>query len=282
MTYVSDEASIESGQPVELYEFIGPDAVANVYRYTSADADVTFDPGDGGGSRTFTAIGIKRSNVQLDQTGKAPSITVTTPVDAQLAVDYVFQVAPQELYLTIFRAHIGVGTEEVVISWQGEVISWLAEENIAKFVIPNDLVARMSEEVPRVRYQPYCNNVLYDGLCGITRDGIRVYVPPGGVLSLTDTTVNVDVTARPDGWSEGGDIVHDATGETRMVLSQVGNVLTILYPFSPNVDVSDAVTLSLGCNHTLDHCVNKFQNQDNFNGMPFVLSQATTTTQSGD
>ena len=285
MTYRTDEESVESGAPIELYEFLGPDLAANTFRYTSADADVTFDPGGVGGARTFLAIPIKRTGVELAQEGSDPTVTVTVPADCTLAQKYVFQVAPPSLYLTIYRCHIGVGTEEVVISWQGDVISWYAEENLASFVVPNELVARVNQKVPRIKYQTYCNNVLYDGICGIPRSGDNIYAAIISVLNDTVVTVGTMGT-HPTGWADGGEIVHDATGEARMIINQFGDDLTILYPFSANVGASDAVTIAVGCDHSLNDCVNKFNqpdgNQDNFNGFHFLVSQTLNPTQSGD
>ncbi len=287
MSYESDEASVEDGAPIELYEFLGSDLAVNTFRYTSADADVTFDPGGVGGSRLFTAIPIKRTGVELSQQGTDPTVTVTLPADSDLAARYVFQVAPPTLYLTIYRCHIGVGTEEVVIEWEGDVISWFAEENLTSFVIPNELVARVNETVPRVKYQPYCNNVLYDTICAVSKTGDNIHATTISSFSADGRTVNVaSMGSNPSAWADGGEIIHDATGEARMILAQAGTALTIMYPFSVNVDTSEAVTLAVGCDHSLNDCVNKFEqpdgNQDNFTGMPFIITQALNPTQSGE
>lgn len=281
MTYVSDEASVESGEPTELYEFVGSDPTVNIFRYTSADADVTFDPGDGGGSRTFTAMPMKRTAVQLTPEGNDPSITVTLPADCQMAKRYIFQIAPPNLYMTMFRCHIGVGTEEVVVGWEGEVVSWGAKENLAEFVIPNDLVTRINERIPRIKYQRYCNNALYDSVCGIAKSGNNIQAATVSSFPTEKQVIVSTVGGQPNGYWDGGEVTHAATGETRMILTQIGTQLTMLFPFSTNVDTTEAVTLARGCNHSLSDC-RSFKpagrphgNIDKFTGFVFITSQQT-------
>lgn len=286
MTYVADESSVESGAPIELYEFIGSDPAVNTFRYTSADEDVTFDPGDGGGSRTFTALTIKRSGVELNPDGEDPSITVTVPTDSALASRYAFAVAPPDLYMTLFRCHIGVGSEEVITAWEGDVLSWKVDGHFASFVVPNELVARNEEVVPRIKYQRYCNNALYDDVCGETKTGSNVQAATVSSFPDEKTVVVSTVGGHSDGHWAGGEVTHDATGESRMIMTQVGTSLTIMYPFSTNVDTTEDVTLALGCDHSLNDCAQKFSqprgNQDNFTGFPFIVSQQTNSRQDGN
>jgi hypothetical protein len=282
MSYVTDEASVESGAPIELFEFIGSDPSVNTFRYTTADADVTFDPGDGGGSRTFYAIPMKRSGVVLKADGSDPSIVVTLPTDSALARRYVFQIAPPDLYLTVFRCHINVGTEEVITAWEGDVISWSVQGNLVEFTVPNDLAVRVEESIPKVKYQRYCNNSLYDAVCGVPKSGDNVLQT--SVASFPDekkVAVN-NVGGKPNGYWDGGEIRHDATGESRMILTHFAKHLTILYPFSANVDINETVTLARGCNHSLQDC-RTFNlpagNTDNFTGFALVSSQQTDSKQ---
>lgn len=282
MTYVSDEASVESGAAIELYEFIGSDLAVNTFRYTSADADVTFDPGDGGGSRTFSSIPMKRSGVTMTAEGDDPSIIVTVPADSLLAQRYIFQIAPPDLYMTLFRCHIGVGTEQVITAWEGNVISWSVQDNLAELVVPSDLAVRIQERIPRVKYQRYCNNTLYDSVCGIPKSGNNIQAATVSSFPTEKQVIVSTVGGQPNGYWDGGEIKHDATGEARMILSQIGTQLTMLYPFSANVDPAEAVTLARGCTHTLSDC-RTFNtprgNTNKFTGFAFVTSQETDSKQ---
>ena len=282
MTYVSDEASVESGAPIELYEFIGSDPAVNTFRYTSADADVTFDPGDGGGSRTFTALPMKRTGVIMSADGKDPSISVTVPADCLLSQRYIFQIAPPDLYMTLFRCHIGVGTEEVIVAWEGNVLSWGVKENLAQFVVPNELASRIEERIPRVKYQRYCNNSLYDSVCGVPKSGDNIQAATVDSFPSEKQVTVSTVGGQPNGFWDGGEVRHDATGEARMILVQFSTTLTLLYPFSANVDLTEGVTLARGCDHSLAGCLGfntPRGNADNFTGFAFITTQETDSEQ---
>lgn len=275
MTYATEEASEDSGGPIELYKFVG---TSNTYRYTSAENDVVFD--DGGGDETYTAVPIQRTDPVIKPDGGAPELSVSMSVNQGLVHAYVFQIAPPDLYLTVYRKHEGSAFN--IVLWEGEVMTWSVDGDIATCVVPNELTARVQEELPRARYQPYCNNVLYDAICTVPRAG-NDQATTITSFSGDGRTVNVaSMGARPNDWAHGGELTHDATGESRMVINHTGNALEILYPFSVDVEVSDAVTVYQGCDHTLNDCVNTFNNQDNFNGMPFIISQALNPTQDGE
>lgn len=284
MTYEQTESSIEDGDPIELYEFLGSGSVP-AFRYTSADEDVTFDAG--GGPELYTAIPIKRSDIKTRGDGQPPELVVTFPTDTTLAQRYVFQIPPRGLELNIYRLH---QTDNFSIRfWNGKIFSWAVKARLVNMRIPNDLLGRIREEIPKIRYQTQCNNVLYDDVCGVTRTG-NPFGIPHQIAPTTLNTISGDgrvltvstVGTWPDNHGDAGEIIHDDTGESRLILTQVGTTITILHPFSADVDTTETMTLQAGCDHSLDHCSNKFGNFDNFNGMPFLIPQALNPTQTGE
>lgn len=282
MTYAQDEASIEDGDPVEVFEFVGN---STTYRYTSAEENVSFD--SGAGTETFTSIPLRRSMVASDAIGGGPDMLVEVPVDTTLATEEVFQLGFRGLELTVWRVHRTTGFSSGI--WKGIVTSWNVKDRMISLKIPNKYVERMQEEIPRLQYQSYCNNVLFDGLCQLGRYNFTEpsFLDAGSGISadgktLTVTTLGLTFKYESDGWGTGGEIVHDATGARRMIIRHNNLTLLILRPFNSGVSNGDAVTVYAGCNHSLDHCVNKFLNPDNFNGMPFILSQSTVTTGGGN
>ena len=292
MTYAADEASQEGGDPIELYHFVGTN---NSYFYTSGESNFDFDtPPAGGGDDTYFATSIRRSNVGPDENGTASELSVILPYNAALCSEYVFQIAPPELRLTIYRVHRTSG--DYAIYWDGPVAGWNVKDREVIFRLTNDFMQRMNEKLPRASYQTFCNNVLFDSICGLARSDYREQTTISS-FSSGNKVVNVaSMGTRPNGWANGGDLVHDATGERRTILDHTGTALTVLWPFSAEVDVSEAVTVHAGCNHSLDHCVNKFNvnpraragggfyqgNEDRFNGMRFLVSQGVSPTQVGD
>lgn len=278
MTYAQDEASLEDGDPVELYEFIG---TSQTFFYTSAEEDVDFDSGSG--VNTYFAIPIKRSEISA-KGEDSREISVTLPIDTQLAERFVFQIAPSTLELRLFRLHRTSGFSSPF--WSGPIMGWSVKERLIALRVVDPVLARINDEVPKLKYQQLCNHVLYDGICSIPPALFQAsgLIALGGI-SGDGRTINLTpgtMAPNPDGWANGGLLTHQTTGESRMILTHVGDTLTILWPFSTNVNVGDNMIVNAGCDHTIATCVNKFNNADNFTGMPFLISQALNPTQGGE
>jgi len=278
MTYAQDEASLQDGDPVELYEFV---AANQTFRYTSSGVNIDFDPGSG--LQTFFPIPIKRSPVTAKGQDNQ-ELSVTIPIDTSLAERFVFQIAPSQLELTVYRLHQTSGFSSVF--WRGPVMGWSVKERVISIRVPDRLLSRINEEVPKIKYQQLCNNVLYDGICSIPPALFQAIgaITAAGISGdgRTITLASGTMAPSPDGWADGGLLTHQATGESRLIITHVGDVLTVLWPFSTSVAPLDNMVVNAGCDHSIATCVNKFSNEDNFNGMPFVLSQALNQTQSGD
>lgn len=279
MTYATDEASRESSNPIELYRFVGPLAT---YRRVSGNKDVDFNNGVDG-LQTFTATPMSRSNLVLAPDGNAPEMTVIIPTSDAISLAYVFQVAPQELVCTIYRQHVSTGDFETY--WEGPVTGFSVAEYEVTMRIPHPLKQLMEDKLPNIHYQPFCNNVLFDAVCSLVdtdhKETAQIDSISGDGKTITFKAAGGLVSAgRANSWANGGEILS-SNGERRMVLTQTGEVCIILWPFSSDVSPDDFMTVFAGCNHSLDQCVNKFSNVDNFNGMPFILTQELNPTQGG-
>lgn len=276
MTYQQDEASLQDGDPIELYEFVGN---AQTFYLTSAEEDVDFN--SGAGLNTYFAVPIKRSPI-MAKGEDSRELSVTVPVDLELAERFVFQIAPSVLTLRIFRLHQTSGFSTPF--WNGPIMAWSIKERLIAFRVLDRVLSRINEEVPKFKYQQLCNNVLYDGRCAV----VAASFEESGILSTfsgdgkTVTLAAGTMAPNPDGWANGGLLTHQATGEARMIITHVGDVMTIMFPFSVNVNVLDTMVVNAGCDHSLATCIDKFANVDHFTGMPFVLSQALNPTQGGD
>ena len=275
MTYAANEASVEDGDPVELFEFIGTE---NTYRFTSSEKDISFDS-DGGGPYTFNAIGIERGNVSQPSDGQAPTITVTVPIDEDLVERFVLGIAPPDLEMKLYRLHQTSGLSATI--WRGDVNSWSIKGRGVDFVIPNGLVQAVKEDLPRARYQVYCNNVLYDERCGLDPDlGNRRHSTTISAISADGRTITVASNGGyVDGYFDGGALIHTSSGERRTIQDQTGTSILVQWPFSANVDTTEGCILERGCNHSIQDCDEKHFNTDNFNGMPLIAPQSLNRNQ---
>ena len=270
MTYAQDEASRESGSPIELYEFVG---TIETFRITNNNQDYEF------GGDTYFAVPLTRSELVVNAGSNAPELSITVPITLDLISKYVFQVAPQELDLTVTRVHVESGDFDTY--WSGPVTAFSVKERLVTMRCPSKLGVLMEYKLPTIRYQPYCNNVLYDTVCNIPASS---YLKVGTLSTINNTGKILTVSAAglpdvADQWARGGEIVNTDNGERRMIIDHVGNTLTILWPFSINTAVAANIGVYAGCDHSIATCSAKFINWDNFNGMPFVLTQTLSTEQ---
>ncbi len=269
MTYSADEDSRDSGNPVELYKFVGP---STEYYYTSSDVDVTFDPPGAGGPYDFVAVPSIRSPRVANPDGDSPVLSVTLPISLQIVLDYVFNIAPASLTLTIYRVHLDQLSS--VTYWEGDCSAWTVNKREASCRVTDNLSIRLDDELPQTFYQGLCNNYLYDDVCTIDESLYQeIDTVAAGGISDDELTITVNsMGARPDQWAQGGELVHSTTGDRRMVVDQTGAVIKVMWPFS-DISDGDVVTAYAGCDHSLDDCHNKFAlNTANFQGSPYMPS----------
>lgn len=253
MTYLTRETSPHDGQPEELYRFVQG---TSRWLYTSAQAPVDYL------SETYRPAAIERGTLEQATELSRGSLEVRIPRDLPLA--RLFIAAPPEgvVSITLYRRH--VGDSEFITYWKGRVTgSRLSGSTMALQCEP--IATSLKRPGLRARYQLLCRHVLYDSGCGALRDSFRV---DGSVSAVTGASVQVAVAAgKPDGYFVGGMLATAQGG--RMIVAHVGIDLTLAAPL-PALAAGDPVRLYAGCDHTTDHCNDRFNNLDNFGGFPFI------------
>lgn len=255
MTWDNQERSIDQSNPVELYRFEGQ---LGVYTFTSSDYDYI----DGG--TTYRAVSITRTEIMIGTIEDENKLTITLPISEQIVEDYLMDVAPTTLNVTIYRVHPDTGLKETIFT--GEVASGGMANNTATFTVPSIFTMYMASEFPNLYYQAQCNHPLYSNGCGLLRAD---YSLTGTVESVTSRHVISVLAAadRPSGWFTAGEI-HTST-ERRLIVSHDAGVLKVNFPFR-SISPGDAITLYAGCDHTIETCKAKFANELNFLGFPYT------------
>lgn len=263
MTYNANEISLQNGAPIEFYEFKG---TYITYRYTNTNRAVVL------GGQTFIPIDISRNEAKVtSQEDTDVYIDVSMPFDTQVVVDYGLNVAPPDLVLTIYRAHVGDNwATDFVTYWKGAVTMIAFDGGVvAKARVPSQLSGILNQNAPKVQYQRQCNWTLYDSnTCKLSE----------GANSFATTVTSVSADRRTIGVAGVGALTKLKAGEIRLNSSSerrtiVGvttgpAVITVAFSFSANVKVGDSVTLVNGCDHiytSANGCAG-YSNQANFGG----------------
>jgi uncharacterized phage protein (TIGR02218 family) len=123
----------------------------------------------------------------------------------------------------------------------------------------------LKKRVPGPKYQKPCNHILYDAGCGVDKNLFKVTAT---LTSVAAETIKAAAFAtKPDGWFNAGYIEKGT--ERRMILSHVGDTLTLLNPMAGLV-VGDVITAFAGCKRDFADCNTKFNNAPNFFGFEFI------------
>jgi len=256
MTFDANEYSVESGRPIELYEFtVG----STVYRYTSSEDTVTFS------AQSWTPIAISRNNPEQSSEDKRQQLEVTLPTSDPLSQRFIDIPPGPNTILQVIRYHRGDATG--VILWQGTILSaGYSVDGETCTLVGVTTEASFDFTVPRFKYQGLCNHVLYDGGCTLNRDSFKY---TDTVTAVSGRTVTVDgVSSNGATWAVGG-YINFGDEDYRLVTAQSGDVLTLLVAFEIS-PLNQSVDVHAGCDHTLATCRSKFSNGVNYGGFPYV------------
>ena len=276
MTFKIEETSIESGQLIELYEFI---MGAETLRYTSSEDIVTFN------SQQWLPRQISRNNPKQSVDERRQQLEVPLPTEDTVASRFIGIVPGQLMTLTITRVHRGDLTEGNVI-WKGRVTGAIYRKSGAETTLQGlTTEAAFSRPIPRFKYQGLCNHVLYDTGCTVPSANNK---HTGNVSVVSGNTITVDGLFAAEGaqWARGGFINFGGGTDFRLVLNQPDDICTLLLPFNNTDLVGQSVDVFAGCDHTTTDCINKFNNASDvqtsfilfYGGFPFVPTKNPFTT----
>ncbi len=255
MTYATIEASVQSGRPVELYEFISG---ATAYRYTSADGDVVY------GGNTYTAVPIARGDVEA--TSETARLALEITCDRSLPVLDLFSTMPPDeiVAVTLRRLHVGDG--EAITLWMGRILN-VTWKSAAAEIHCESVYTSLKRTGLRRLYQMACPHVVYDAGCGLSRASFKATKT---VSAVSGVTLSIASIGAADGYYAGGYLEWASGGVTkrRAIRSQVGGSVVVSFPL-PGMVGGASVDLYPGCDHTLATCASKFSNNLNYGGMPY-------------
>lgn len=266
MTFAGQETSQESGRPVELYTF---SLALSIYRFTSAEDDQIV------GGETFEHITIKRGGVKQGQETRQSGMTIEMPGNHDLPSRYVLAVPSERASVLIQRFHRGDGNLATFFEGRVKSVAFSKDGRVASIAVEPAITAT-ARQIPVFTFGASCENVLGDGfgvgatgLCDVNLDD-AAYRHTATVTAQTSLTITVPgAAAFGDGWFNGGTIETTAGLDARLILTQVGDVLTLHIGF-PFPMVGQAVILRAGCDRSPNTCSAKFNKFDRFQAYAFV------------
>lgn len=256
MTYQAFETSAHAGNPVELYEFVQG---AQVWRYTSRGADVVAL------GQTWAASAIVRDEIEQTSELNRAGIELRFARNHAFAAQFVGYAADVVTTVTIYRGHGGDPDAEFAAYWKGRVAA--AKADGGEIMLECESVfTSLRRPGLRARFQRSCRHALYAAACTLDPEDFAV---AGLVTAVSGAVVEVDAAAlQASGWYLGG-MLRGPGGDLRLVAGHAGAQLTLSRPIE-GLAVGHAVQIYPGCDRSLATCEGKFDNLDNYGGMPWI------------
>jgi len=256
--YISKEEAIKR-KPAELYHIWKLNEDVH-YKYTSGDVAVVYN------GNTYNPATIERDSVQYDiklevSSLKIRAARITIPIIEYLAIN------PLDLYwievLKLFRDQAPL---EASVVFLGQIKS-VGFNGVAAEVNCAGFETYLQRGVPRYRYSPNCNHVLYDSKCGLDKalykaDAVLTDLSSDG-MELTSATFALEADDYYTfGYAEFG-------VAKRMIVYHVGDIVRLNYRI-PGLVSGNTVIVYAGCDLSIEMCRDKFNNVDNFLGFVWI------------
>jgi uncharacterized phage protein (TIGR02218 family) len=261
MSYIATDRSVSNGTLIELYQF----ALGSFsYNYTSSDEDVTVL------GVTYKTTQISRTTIKKNQEIASAAITITLPFDSDFAKEYLEAPPSQEATVKVSSYHEEDNSGEVLIDWIGRVATVKFKDETNADLRCETITTTLKRTLLRRNYQRQCPHLLYGAQCGVNRTLFKV---EGSGASIAGVTLQmVEIGQQGDGFWTGGFVEFQNPNlplQRRFITTHVGQFITMDLPISDR-PAGTTIIVYAGCARNTETCKNKFNNLDNYGGMPYI------------
>lgn len=255
-------------EPAELYKFWidgGPE-----WHFCDGDISVDYD-GD-----TYLPAAISRSQTSVSIKFEETKLKITIPNVDQPIYQFVQGDPPADIWVSVNKIHRDQSPYETVNVFIGQVSkATLRGESVELDCIGFERF--LNTQIPRYRYQPPCNNSLFDTFCTLSKSSYKVTATVTKVDNDTFSSATFGSYATNYfrfgviEYTDGDGILH-----TMMIRSNSGNNIHLRYP-EPNIPNGASVDCYPGCDKKINTCETKFSNLLNFFGHPYIPKENAFT-----
>jgi len=257
MSYDARETSAALGAPIEYLQF---ERNGTYWRYTSAESDQTFN------SNVYLAMaGIERGPIEQTEEDASMQLTIALPRIAAIAAEFVGNLSPFVMSVTLWRNHRNEAAGEAKVIWMGEVVGITFRDSKVNLLCSTEETA-LAGQLGRLTFSRTCPNMLYDTLCGVVAAThtfsatVTVVADSGRTITVTDPA---DLGSTPSHYASG--VLFNLTDVSFIISEGAAGVFTLQTPL-PNLVVGGTVSLRRGCNRTASVCNSLFANLPRFQG----------------
>lgn len=258
--FTTADTSVHDSAPIECYKLIGE---LKTYRYTNNNEEVTVN-----GEVYEPLSGITRTAIETSSLlDSNQTIDILVPITSEVAVTYNFLKMPLLLDVEVRSVHRGTDFDtDWKLGWQGQSVNFGVSGTMATISTQSLIQAALSRQLNQVLFQTSCNHEVYDEMC--TKDPAD-FTTTSTIINIKDNVLKVVATGRANHELIIGKLVNTRTGEERVIVENIGQVVTVGYPFI-DIVLGDTVDLIIGCDNLYTTCDDVFSNLLNFGGFMFL------------
>lgn len=264
MTFGDLEASREEAIPLAMMLFTYGDGATDYYAYTTAEDAVTYN------DIVYTPIPVNSD--EFTASGSLDRAAIPIRLSKFLPITELFTGFPpsQPITVQVFLGH--VGSSDFKLSWPGRVRSHAIEGNDLVLTCES-ISTSMKRNGLRRHWQRGCMHAVYGPQCKAVQSSFTVNAV---VSSVASPYINL-----PANWNGSLPVSNFVNGivrwtnsdgrtDYRMILLLTGPTQLVLDSDVPQLEAGMTISLSLGCDHEIDTCINVFHNVNNYGGCKWI------------
>ncbi|RLA02591.1 MAG: hypothetical protein DRQ42_00175 [Gammaproteobacteria bacterium] len=253
-----EEAKIR--KPIELFHFY--DDLTLDQRFCSSDIAISY------GGNTYEPATVTRGPIEYNAELEISKMVVTTDYLNPAVSQFIAQSPTQQTWVQVLKLFSDQTPYEVDVIFVGQISTITLSGTKAEATVVGFEVY-LNRPACILRYQNQCNHNLFDEGCGLLEDDYGIAKSISSVSSDGLTIDFVSLTEADSYFTLGFIRVGSgATVDYRMIVSNIGDSISVRYKF--NTSPSGTVYLYPGCDGDLSTCTDKFSNEDNFLGFPYI------------
>jgi uncharacterized phage protein (TIGR02218 family) len=256
MTWETAEASVESSEPIELFEFA---VFERLYRYNSGDRDISYE-----GHIWTTHAGLKRS--AIEDNGRIDSGFVDITARSDFTIAAMFDPYPPDEVVTVRIRRLQVGEGDARDQWLGRVLNVSWPSITASKLRCEHHMRSLQRSGLRRKVQQVCGHRLYGNECKADPELHTELITVDAINGRRITSA--DLAALGSNWASGGVLLWEFPVNQinkRGLWNHDGDHADMTYGL-PELQPGTTVAVLRGCPHDYESCGMIFDNQLNHGG----------------